>query len=102
MPYRCRLPCADQFAGLVTLNASLPDTKELESNLPDDRTQPIFISHGLSDPLISAETAVTAWQFLDKAGYNPEYQEYNMSHEINTAILNDLAPWITRVLPPLE
>ena len=102
MTYRCGLPRADQFAGLVALSASLPDTKELESKLPDDRTQPIFIAHGLSDPLISAETAVNARRFLDEAGYNPEYREYNMAHEISTEVLNDLVPWIARVLPPLE
>ena len=102
MTYRCGLPRADQFAGLVALSASLPDTKELESKLPDDRTQPIFIAHGLSDPLISADTAVNARRFLDEAGYSPEYREYNMAHEISTEVLNDLVPWIARVLPPLE
>ena len=102
MTYRCGLPRANIFAGLVALSASLPDPKELESKLPDERTQPIFIAHGLSDPLVSAESAVNANRFLDEAGYSPEYHEYNMAHEISTEVLNDLVPWIAKLLPPLE
>ena len=102
MTYRCGLARADQFAGLVALSASLPDPQELESKLPDERTQPIFIAHGLSDPLVSAESAVNARRFLDEAGYNPDYREYNMAHEISAEVLNDLVPWMAGVLPPLE
>ena len=102
MTYRCGLSRADQFAGLVALSASLPDPQELESKLPDKRTQPIFIAHGLSDPLVSAESAVNARRFLDEAGYNPDYREYNMAHEISAEVLNDLVPWMAGVLPPLE
>jgi len=102
MTYRCGLPRAETFAGLVALSAFLPDPNELEDRLPEVRTQSIFIAHGLSDPLIPAEAAVNARKFLDKAGYNPEYHEYNMAHEISSEVINDLVPWLTKVLPPLE
>lgn len=101
MTYRCGLCRADTFAGLVALSASLPDPKALEDRLPEERTQPIFIAHGLSDPLISADTARNAHKFLGQAGYNPEYHEYNMAHEISGEVIRDLVPWMANVLPPL-
>ena len=102
MTYRCGLSRADTFAGLVALSASLPDPKALEDRLPVARTQPIFIAHGLSDPLISAGSAQNARRFLGEAGYNPEYHEYNMAHEISGEVLRDLVPWMANVLPPLK
>ena len=38
--------------------------------------------------------------FLKAEGYSPEYHEYPMGHEINQDVLNDLVPWLKRVLPP--
>ena len=102
MTYRCGLSRADTFAGLVALSASLPDPKELEDRLPEDRNQPIFIAHGRSDPLIPAESAANAQRFLKEAGYSPEYHEYNMAHEISSEVLSDLSTWMGNVLPPLE
>lgn len=102
MTYRCGLSRPNVFAGLAALSASLPDTEELEERLPIDRTQPIFIAHGLSDPLIPTETAANACRFLTGVGYAPEYHEYDMAHEISAAVLKDLKEWMNRVLPPLE
>lgn len=102
MTYRCGLARPETFAGLVALSSMLPNSNTLEERLPQDRTQPIFIAHGLSDPLIPTETAQNAKAFLEGAGYSPEYHEYAMAHEISGEVLRDLVPWITQVLPPLE
>ena len=102
MTYRCGLARPQTFAGLVALSSMLPNSETLEEKLPEDRTQPIFIAHGLSDPLIPAETAQNAKAFLEGAGYSPEYHEYAMAHEISEEVLRDLVPWIAQVLPPLD
>ena len=102
MAYRCGLERDDTFAGLVALSATLPDPDELQARLPESRTQPIFIAHGLSDPLVPTETALTARRFLGGVGYSPAYHEYDMAHEISVEVLNDLVPWLAEVLPPLE
>lgn len=102
MTYRCGLARPQTFAGLVALSSMLPNSNTLEERLPPERTQPIFIAHGLSDPLIPAETAQNAKAFLEGAGYNPEYHEYAMAHEISGEVLRDLVPWMAQVLPPLE
>ena len=102
MTYRCGLPRTETFAGLAVLSASLPDPTVLEDRLPQGRSQPIFLAHGLSDPLIPAETAHNALRFLEDAGYAPEFHEYSMAHEISRDVIRDLTPWIAGVLPPLE
>ncbi len=102
MTYRCGLSRPRTFAGLVALSSMLPNSNTLEERLPEARTQPIFIAHGLSDPLIPTETAQDAKAFLEGAGYRPEYHEYAMAHEISGEVLRDLVPWMAEVLPPLE
>ena len=102
MTYRCGLGRAQAFAGLVALSATLPATEELEAKLPEDRSQPIFVAHGRSDPLVSMETGEAARRFLVGAGYCPEYHEYAMGHEISGEVLSDLVLWLNQVLPPLE
>ena len=101
MTYRCGLTNPDKFAGLAALSATLPDTSELGPRLPSERTQPIFIAHGLSDPMVTADRAYAAREFLEGAGYAPEFHEYNMAHEISVDVIQDLIPWIENVLPPL-
>lgn len=102
MTYRCGLSRPETFAGLVALSASLPDPEELQDRLPSQRTQPIFIAHGRSDPLVSMDTARATRKFLEEAGYHPAYHEYDMAHEIPPMVIHDLVPWLVEVLPPLR
>tara|TARA_B100001971_G_scaffold189167_1_gene191029 strand:- start:972 stop:1661 length:690 start_codon:yes stop_codon:yes gene_type:complete len=101
MTYRCGLTRAETFAGLVALSASLRDPGDLETRLPQDRSQPIFIAHGRADPMVSANGAHRTLAFLKEKGYSPEFHEYDMGHEINGDVLSDLVPWMAKVLPPL-
>ena len=101
MTYRCGLTDPDRFAGLAVLSGTLPDPEHLRARLPADRSQPVFISHGVNDPILPLERGRLAKEFLDAEGYNPVYNEYVMGHEINPEVLRDLTPWAAGVLPPL-
>ena len=100
MTYRCGLNRADEFAGLVALSATLPDQEELASELPEERNQPIFIAQGRYDQMVSEDTAHSAKAFLESNGYTPDFHLYDMGHEINNSVLQDLVPWVNKVLPP--
>ncbi|NQW23290.1 MAG: dienelactone hydrolase family protein [SAR202 cluster bacterium] len=102
MTYRCGLGDSGRFAALVALSATLPDQDELATKLPEERTQPIFVAHGTHDQMVSVDTAHSAKSFLEGNGYSPEFHIYSMGHEISNDVLNDLIPWIAKVLPPLK
>lgn len=94
------LPKPDRFIGLVALSASIIDRDGLRSQLPSDRSQEIFVSHGISDTVIPVGDGRTASQFLKAAGYFPDYHEYPMAHQITADVISDLTLWLHRILPP--
>ena len=98
MTYRCGLGRPDLFAGLVALSCSIRDQEGMKERLPEERTQPIFIAHGLQDNI---ERAQSSRDFLVAEGYAPTYNEYDMAHEISREVIDDLVPWVHGVLPPL-
>ncbi len=100
MTYRYGLPNPQLFAGIIALSARVPDGDEVRKRLPKERTQPIFISHGHLDQMISIEDGQGSRDFLEAEGYSPEYREYAMGHEISQEVLSDVVPWIHKVLPP--
>lgn len=102
MTYRCGLKSPEVFSGLVALSAAVFDPEILRPRLPDNRDQPIFVAHGTRDMQIDVETARATRTFLEDEGYQPQYREYNMGHEIPFEVLRDLIPWLTGVLPPLR
>ena len=99
MTYRCGLPRPETFAGLVALSSSMPDPEELKTRLPAQRTQPIFIAHGIHDEIAPVDSARDAKAFLEAEGFSPRYKEYPMKHEISQEVLDDLVPWMKKVLP---
>ena len=100
MTYRCGLGRPEVFAGLVALSSVLPDLDVLRERLPSERTQQVFIAHGLHDDLVTVDRAQQARAFLEEAGYHPVYREYPMAHEISPDLVEDLVEWLHRVLPP--
>ena len=100
MTYRCGLGKPETFAGLAALSSTMPGAEELNPILPAQRTQPIFIAHGIYDELAPVTVAQEAKAFLEDAGYQPQYKEYPMGHEISQEVLDDLVAWVKRVLPP--
>ena len=53
-----------------------------------------------SDAMVSMETARNTREFLESKGYNPDYHEYAMGHEIPLAVMQDMIPWMINILPP--
>ena len=98
---RFGLPRPETFAGLVVLSGAFRAPDGVRDQLPDDRTMPIFMSHGLWDPMVTVQRGQQTKAFLEEAGYQPEYHEYEMAHEISEEVIYDLVPWVQRVLPPV-
>jgi phospholipase/carboxylesterase len=98
---RYGLPRRETFAGIAVLSGFTRDLNLLESRLPRQRTQPVFVVHGTDDRVVPVERGRETRSWLEKQDYAPEYHEYPMmAHEINAAVIRDLQPWLKKVLPP--
>ena len=102
MAYRCGLTDPVSFRGVAALSARIPDPAGLEARLPSSRSQSVFVTHGAQDPLIPLEEGRRSRSFLEAHGYNPDYREHEMGHEINQEVLEDLTGWIAGVLTPAD
>jgi phospholipase/carboxylesterase len=101
MTYQVGLPRREQFAGLFALSARVAEPNGLLGRLPDRRDQPIFVSHGRQDMMITVEDGREARRLLDSWNYSPEYHEHDMAHEITQEVIDDLVEWMNKVVPPL-
>lgn len=99
---RFGLPRPETFAGLVAMSGAFRAPEGVLDQLPGQRSMPVFMSHGLWDPMVTVQRGQEARAFLESAGYQPEYHEYEMAHEISEEVIYDLVPWIHRVLPPAQ
>ena len=97
MTYRTGLMHPELFTGIVALSCWLPDPELIQSRLPEDRGQSVFIAHGLQDNIDSGRRAKDS---LESLGYSLSYNEYDMGHEINQQVLEDLIAWMNITLPP--
>ena len=101
MAYLCGLGKPDLFAGVIALGAAVFDPAPLSEQLPAERTQPVFVGHGEFDMTVSVEQARMMRGFLESEGYQPEYHEYPMGHEISRQLVEDISTWLRSVLPPV-
>jgi phospholipase/carboxylesterase len=89
----------ERLAGILALSTYLPlaATVATERNTahPD---MPIFMAHGIHDPMIPLERAERSREALEKLGYPIEWHTYPMPHSVCLQEISDIAAWLTRVL----
>ena len=77
--------------GLIILSSRLVySDKEFYLN----NNTKIFMSHGLNDLVIPKENANYSLNFLKDKGFNIEYKEFQIAHEISIEQMNELNKWI--------
>ena len=77
--------------GLIILSSRLVySDKEFYLN----NNTKIFISHGSNDSVIPKEAANYSLNFLKDKGFNVEYKEFQIAHEISFEQMNELNKWI--------
>jgi len=97
---RFGLPRPEAFAGLAVLSGFFRDQEAVEKRLPAERKQRIFVAHGTQDPTVAIEGGRATKAFLEGAGYEFEYHEYPIRHEISGPEIEDLKTWLQATLPP--
>ena len=89
----------DPLAGVLALSTYLPlaDTLEKEASAAA-RDVPIFMAHGVEDPLIPLARAAQSRDRLSALGYRVEWHEYPMPHSVCAEEIRDIGVCLQRAL----
>ena len=95
----CGLRFAKSLAGVMALSTylPLPQKLEVEASLANKAT-PVFMGHGLFDPVITVDQGRNSAKALETAGYNVQFNEYTMEHAVCLEEITAIGTWINQRL----
>jgi phospholipase/carboxylesterase len=77
------LRCPHKLAGIIALSAYLPTLPQLKAERSSaNLATPIFMAHGIIDPVVAVESGKTAFQGLQALAYPVEWHDYVMEHAV--------------------
>ena len=83
------------LGGLIALSTYLPGAEAARESLGDSATtQPVFMAHGASDPVIPVVHAERSAQLLQSFGFAVEWHRYPMAHQVCAEEIRDLGDWM--------
>ncbi len=88
----------DRLAGIMALSTYVHDHEHLTDEISFASVDvPIFMAHGLMDPMIPIARAVTSREALRRLNYQVEWHEYGMGHQVCPEEIVDIANWLNRI-----
>ncbi len=85
----------EPLAGIGALSTYLPLHHLLaEERHPNSHDTPIFMAHGLYDPVITYDIGTNSRDRLLEQGYHVEWHEYPMEHGLCPQEIGDIARWL--------
>jgi phospholipase/carboxylesterase len=88
-----------RLAGILALSTFLAGDEQLSSAKTAANAQiPILMCHGQHDGVLPMSMGKTSLQALQRAGYNVEWHEYPMAHEVCREEIADISRWLQSVL----
>lgn len=85
------------IAGILALSTYLPLSDKLDAEMSSYKP-PIFMAHGVQDDVIAIKYAESSRERLKSAGYDLQWQAYQMPHSVSAEEIVDIATWIKNVL----
>ncbi len=87
-----------RLAGIMALSTYVHDHEHLTDEVSLASVDvPIFMAHGQADPMIPITRAITSREALLKLGYQVEWHEYGMGHQVCQEEVDDIGRWLNRV-----
>ena len=84
-----------RFAGVMALSTYVHDPEHLADEISfSSIDMPVFMAHGQRDPMIPIARAITSREALTGLGYDVEWHEYGMGHEVCPQQIADIARWL--------
>jgi phospholipase/carboxylesterase len=92
-----RYPTA--LGGVLALSTYLPLQQTLAAEAAAaNRSIPILMCHGTSDPMVPAQLGEYSRQVLTGLGYTVDWRTYPMEHSVCPAEMLDIGSWLQHVL----
>lgn len=92
------LRAESRVAGIMALSTYVHDHEHLAEEVSFASIDtPIFMAHGLADPMIPIARAVTSREALSALNYEVEWHEYGMGHQVCPEEIEHIATWLNRV-----
>ena len=89
-----------RLAGVMALSTYVHDHEHLAERIGFANVDvPIFMAHGLHDPMIPITRAITAREALMGLSYRVEWHEYAMGHQVCPEEIGAIGAWLNTVLP---
>ena len=84
-----------RFAGVMALSTYLHDHERIGEEVSFASIDtPIFMAHGQMDPMIPMARAITSRDALTALGYQVEWREYGMGHQVSPQEIADIGEWL--------
>ena len=88
-----------KLAGIIAMSGYLPlaNTLILEGH-SENKQAPIFMAHGIWDPVVIPERGEASFHFLKNLGYQVDWKTYPMEHSVHPNELVDISQFLKQVL----
>ena len=87
---------ARPLAGLIALSTYLPMPQVLaqERLQPQAAAQPLFMAHGVFDPVVPPSAGEAAMRAMRGFGFDVHWRRYPMQHQVCAEEIADLGDWM--------
>jgi phospholipase/carboxylesterase len=90
----------ERLAGIMGLSCyQLLASRFVAERAAANQSTPVFLAHGMQDPVVAPLLGEEAYRQLQAAGYAVEWHTYSMPHAVCPQEVADIAQWLRRVLP---
>jgi len=87
-----------RLAGIMALSTYVHDHEHLVDRVSFANIDtPIFMAHGISDPMIPITRAITSREALRALNYQVQWHEYGMGHQVCPEEINDISAWLNAI-----
>lgn len=84
----------EPLAGLVALSTYLPaGERAVDAFVPGAERQPVFMAHGVADPVVPYLIGERSIAVLRQLGFTPEWHPYPIAHHVFPQEIHDLGTW---------
>ena len=95
--YETALSFQQPLAGLMALSTYFATAHTVQPH-PANKALPIFVFHGVYDPVVGEALGQQAVSHLQAMGYHPQYRSYGMEHAVCPQQIADISAWLQQIL----